>query len=189
MCFCKSQFPWKSCIVDRTSWSCTCTSVITGDQNRLCTCFGNTCCNCTHTCFRYQFDRNICIFICILKVINQLCQVLDRIDIVMRWRGDQADTRCGMTGFGNPWIYFLCRKMSTFTRFCTLCHLDLDFSCRYKITAGYTETSAGNLFDRGASVIAASCGIQSFVTFTALTCIGFSMKVIHGDRQCLMCFL
>ena len=29
----------------------------------------------------------------------------------------------------------------------------------------------------------------SFITFTALTCIGFSMEVVHGDCQCLMCFL
>ncbi len=75
------------------------------------------------------------------------------INIVMWWRGDQAYTWCGMTCFCNPRIYFLCRKMSAFTRFCTLCHLDLDFSCRYQITAGNTETSTGYLFDRGTSVI------------------------------------
>ena len=49
MCFCKSKLPWKSCIVDRASWSCSCSSVITGDQNGLCTGFCNTGCNSTDT--------------------------------------------------------------------------------------------------------------------------------------------
>ena len=79
--------------------------------------------------------------------------------------------------------------MSTFTRFCTLCHLDLNFSCRYQITAGNAETSAGYLFDSGATVIVCSCGIQTLITLSTLTGIGFSMEMVHGDGQCLMCFL
>ena len=54
MSFCQSKLPWKSCIVDGTSRSCSCSSVITGDQNCLCTSFRNTCCDCTNTCLRYK---------------------------------------------------------------------------------------------------------------------------------------
>ena len=63
MCLCKAKFPWKSCIVDRASWCGTCSSVITGDQNCLCTGFCNTGRDSTDTSLRNQFDRNICIYI------------------------------------------------------------------------------------------------------------------------------
>ena len=171
MCFCKSKLPWKSCIMDGASWRCSCTSVISGDQNSLCSGLCNTGGYSTNTSLRNQLYGNIRIFICIFQVIDQLCKILDRVDIMMRRRGDQADSRCRMTGFCDPRIYLLCRKMSTFTRLCTLCHLDLDLFCRNQVTAGNTETSACYLFDRRAAVIVCSCGIQTLITFTTLTCI------------------
>ena len=79
--------------------------------------------------------------------------------------------------------------MSAFTGFCTLRHLDLNLSCTYQISAGNTKTTGCYLFDCRTSVIIASCGIQSVITFTAFTGIGFSMEMIHGDCQCLMGFL
>ena len=157
MGFSKSKLPWKSCIVNGASGCCTSTSIISGNQDYLCTSLCNSGCNRTNASLRNQLYRNICIFICIFQVIDQLCQVLDGIDIVMRRRGDQGNTRCGVTSFRNPWINLLRRKMSTFTRFCALCHFDLDFSCRYQITAGNTETTTGYLFDCRTSVIFCSC--------------------------------
>ena len=175
--------------MDRASWRCSCTSVISGDQNSLCTGLCNTGCNRTNTRLRNQLYGNIRIFIGVFQVIDQFCQILDRIDIMMWRRRDQADSRCGMTGFCDPRIYLLCRKMSALTRLCTLCHLDLDLSCGNQITAGNAETSAGYLFDRRAAVIVCSRGIQTLITFATLTGIGFSMEMVHGDGQCLMCFL
>ena len=94
-----------------------------------------------------------------------------------------------MTCFGNPRIYFLCRKVSALTRFCALCHLDLDFSCRYKITACYPKSATGNLFDCGTAVILASGRSNTFCTLSTFTCIGFTMQMVHCDCKCLMCFL
>ena len=55
MSFCQSKFPWKSCIVDGASRSCSCSSVITRDQNGLCTSFCNAGRDCTNTCLRDKF--------------------------------------------------------------------------------------------------------------------------------------
>ena len=79
--------------------------------------------------------------------------------------------------------------MSAFPRFCTLCHLDLDLFCAYQIAAGNTETSGCHLFDGRTSVIVTSCGIQSVITLSTFTGVGFAMQMIHRDRQCLMGFL
>ena len=147
MCFRKSKLPGKSCIMDGASRSSSCTSVIAGNQNNLCASLCNTSCYSAHTSLRNQFYGNICIFVCIFQVIDQLCQLLNGIDVMMGRRGDQADTRGGMTGFCNPRVNLLCRKVSAFTWLCALCHFDLDFFCRYQIAAGNAKTSAGYLLD------------------------------------------
>ena len=189
VCFGKSQLPWKSCIVDRTSRCCTGTSVITGDQDNLCTGFRYTGCNRTYPCFRYQFDRNSCLLVGIFQVINQLCQILDGVNIVVwRW-GNQAYPWCRMSGLGNPRIDFSTRQMTTFTWFCALRHLDLYLLGTGQIFAGYTKSSGCHLFDCRASVVCSSGCRQTFITFTTLTGIGFAMEMVHGNGQCLMGFL
>ena len=60
--------------------------------------------------------------------------------------------------------------MSTFSRFCALCHFDLNFLRADKVTAGYTKSSGSNLFDRRAPL-----RIQSFQALTTFTGIGFTM--------------
>ena len=69
--------PTEDGIVDGTSWCSSGTSVITGDQHDLCSCFCNTGCNRSDTCFRYQFYGNSRIFVCILQIVDQFCQILD----------------------------------------------------------------------------------------------------------------
>ena len=63
MCFRKSKLPGKSCIVDGASWSSSCTSVITGNQDNLCASLGNTCCYSTNEWYIDDFPpavREIC---------------------------------------------------------------------------------------------------------------------------------
>ncbi|MNW67388.1 hypothetical protein D3C74_459700 [compost metagenome] len=79
---------------DRTLRRCTCTTVITADEDNIGTPFGYTCRNGTHAHFRYELNVDLSTRIGIFQVIDQLCQILDRVDIVMRrWR-DQTYTRC-----------------------------------------------------------------------------------------------
>ena len=61
------------------------TTIITGDQNNLCARLCNTSSNRADTSFGYKLYGDTCICICIFTIIDQLCQILDRIDIVM-WR-------------------------------------------------------------------------------------------------------
>ena len=108
---------------------------------------------------------------------------------MMRWRRDQGHTRCRMSRLRDPWIYFFARKMSTFARFCSLRHLDLNLFGTYEISGSYTKTSGSYLFDRGAAVYAIFADGKSFQTLSTFTTIGFSMEMVHCDRQCLVGFL
>ena len=79
--------------------------------------------------------------------------------------------------------------MSAFTGLCSLCHFDLDLIGAYQISAGYTETSAGYLFDSRASVLPIRPYRKSLQILTTFTGIGTSVNGVHCNCQCLMCFL
>ena len=72
--------------MDGTSRCCSRSSIISGNQDNLCSGFCNTGCDSTNTCFGYQFNGDSCIHIRVFQVINQLCKVLDGVDVVVRRR-------------------------------------------------------------------------------------------------------
>ena len=107
----------------------------------------------------------------------------------MRRRGNQAYTSSWMSCLCNPRVHLLSRKLSSFTRFCALGHLDLDLLGAYQITAGNTETAGSYLLDRRTTVVVRRSRYQTIQAFTTFTCIWLAMDPVHGDCQCLMCFL
>ena len=174
MGFGQTQFPRQTGIVDRTAGSCTGTAVITGDQDDTCASLGNTGSDCSDTGLRYQLYRDSGLLVGILQIIDQLCQVLNGVDIVVRRRRNQCHTGCGMSCLGNPRIHFLCRKMTALARLCALCHLDLDFLGGSQILGGNTEPSGSHLLDGRALIHSTAGSDNAFQIFTALTAVGLT---------------
>ena len=79
--------------------------------------------------------------------MNQLREILDRVDVVMRRRRDQADSRSRMASLGNPRVDFVAGQLSAFTRFGPLRHFDLELVGLYQVEAGDTKSSRSNLLD------------------------------------------
>ena len=79
--------------------------------------------------------------------------------------------------------------MSAFTRFCSLCHLDLDLLGAYQVTAGNTKSTGCYLLDGRATVLSVLADGKALFFLTTFTGIGFSVQHVHGDRHSLMCFL
>ena len=133
---------------------------------RLC----HTCGDGADTNFRYQFHADTRSTIGVLQIVNQLRQILDGIDVMMRrWR-DQADTRSRVAGLGDPRIHLGSGKLATFTGLRTLSHLDLEFAGLGQIQAGDAEPARGDLLDRAVLRITlfVSPGVTGGV-FTAFT--------------------
>ena len=43
----------------------------------------------------------------VLEIVYELSQIFDGVDVMVRWRGDKADTGSGMPGLGDPGIDLL----------------------------------------------------------------------------------
>lgn len=61
----------------------------------------------------------------LVQVMDQLRQVFDRVDVVMRRRADQGDARLGSSQLGDVTVDLSPRQLSPFTRLGPLRHLDL----------------------------------------------------------------
>ena len=127
---------------------CPCPAIVSGNQDDRCPGFSYPTGNRSDSILADQFDADAGIMIRIFQIIDQLRQILDGVNIVMRRRGDQSYTRRAVARLGNPRIDFFARQMSSFSRFGPLRHLDLDLLGTGQIFAGHPKTSAGDLFDR-----------------------------------------
>ena len=171
MGFGKAQLPRQSRVVNGGKRCSPCSSVIAGNQNDLCASFGDSCCNRPDAGLRNQLDRDTRLFICILQIIDQLRQILDGIDIVMRRRRDQADTRGGVSGLCDPRIHLSARQVAALSGLGSLRHLDLDLLRADQVPAGHAKPSACHLFDRRAAVMVRTCGEDPFITLPALSAV------------------
>ena len=120
-----------------------------GDQNNVGMGFRDTCSNGSNTDFRHQLHVHTGPRVRVLQIVDQLREVLDGVDVVVRRRGDQPDARSGVSGLGNPRIDLVSGQLPAFTRLRSLRHLDLDVVAVDEVFTGDTEAPRGNLLDGG----------------------------------------
>ena len=115
---------------------------------------GNACGDRTDADFRNQFDADRSLRIGVLEVVNELRQVLDRVDIVVRrWRYE-ADTGYRVAQETNVLRNLVARQLSPFAGLGALRHLDLELVGIDQILGGDTEAPGSNLLDRRAQAVA-----------------------------------
>src|SRR5690606_17324127 len=84
----------------------------------------------------------------VLQVVDQLRQVLDRVDVVVRWRRDEADTRRRVPGLADPRVDLGAGQLTALTRLGALRHLDLDVVGVDQILRRDPEPTRRDLLDR-----------------------------------------
>ena len=73
-----------------------------------------------------QLDVDPRLRVGVLEVVDQLREVLDRVDVVVRRRGDQADARRGVPGLRHPRVDLVAGQLTALAGLGALGHLDLD---------------------------------------------------------------
>ena len=120
--------------------------IATRDHDEVGLSLSHTSGNGSYATLGYEFHADSSCGVDILQVEDELCQVLDTVDIVMWWRRDERDTGDGVTRLGDDLIHLEARQLSTLTRLSTLCHLDLYLFSIHQVFGCDTKTSTGNLF-------------------------------------------
>src|SRR6185295_3058657 len=207
--FGKTELPRRAGVLDRRPWRRARATIMAGYGHVIGFRLGHTGCNRAHPILGNQFDADGSAGVRVLQVMNQLREIFDRIDIVMRWRRNQADSGNREAQLRDVFGNLVPRQLPAFTRLGALCHLDLDLVRAIEILCGHPEAARCDLFDLGAQGIAleqrdialdpipsqtarqrftrVDGGVPAWI-LAALAGIGFSADAVHGDGECGMRF-
>ena len=139
--------------------------------------------NRAHAHFRHQLDRDAGLLVHALEVSDQLRQVFDGIDVVMRRRRDQADAGRGMTHLGDVGIHLVAGQLAAFAGLGALGHLDLDVVGIDQIFGGDAKAARRHLLDGAAHGVAIGHRLEAVGFLAALAGVGTPADAVHGDGQ------
>ena len=136
--------------------------------------FGNARCNRADTDFRNQLHADSSCAVCVLQVVNELRQVFDRIDVVMRWRADESHAASRHARVGDDIVDLVTGQFAAFAGLGSLRDLDLNFIAVRQIPRSDAEATTGNLLDGRTTEVTVFVRRKAFVLSRRL-------------RQCLTC--
>ena len=133
--------------------------------------------------FGDELDRDLAVRIDVLEVVDELRQILDRIDVVMRRRRDQADARRRMPHARDGRVDLVAGQLAAFAGLGALRHLDLHHVGVDEIFRGHAEAARGDLLDRRAHRIAVRHRLEAVGFLAAFAGVGLAADPVHRDRQ------
>ena len=144
----QAQFPGNARVADARERRGAGAAAIAADEDAVGVSFGDARGDGSHARGGDQLDRDFGVRVGVLQIEDQLRQVLDRIDVMVRRRRDQADARRAVTRLGDEVIDLVAGKLPPLARLGPLGHLDLDLDGVGQVVGGHAEAAAGNLLDR-----------------------------------------
>src|SRR5580700_2573009 len=133
--------------------------------------------------FGDEFYGDVAIGIDVLQVEDQLRQILDRIDVVMRRRRNEAHARRRTAHFCDGLVDLIPGQLAAFAGFCALGDLDLHHVRVDQILGGDAEAARGHLLDRGPHRIAVRQRLEAVGFLAAFAGIRLAADAVHGDGQ------
>ena len=180
----KAEFPRAARVFDGRERRCARAAIVTGDQHHVRVRFRNACCDGAHADFAHQLHADARVAIGVLQVMDQLRQIFDGVNVVMRRRRNQTDARRRAASLGDVRENFLTRQLAAFAGLRALRHLDLKLLRVDEIIARHTKASARDLFDRGILRVAVRFQNIARRVFAAFAGVAASAEAVHrhGER-------
>ncbi len=188
MGFGQTDLPRHAGVLDRGLRRGACAAVVAGDQDGVGLGLGHPGRNGADAGCRHQFDRDLGVGIDRLQVVDQLSQILDRIDVVVRRRADQGRAGHGVAHPADELGDLETRQLAALAGLGALGHLDLDLAALVQVFGGDAEAARGHLFDRRVGVVAIWTRDVARRILAALAGDGARPHPVHGDVQGLMRF-
>src|ERR1700726_3265710 len=133
--------------------------------------------------FGDELYGDVAVGIDVLQVEDQLRQILDRIDIVMRRRRNQAHARRRMAHLGDGLVDLIAGQLAAFAGLGALGDLDLHHVGIDQVLGGDAEAPRGYLLDRRAHGIAVRQRLEAVGFLAAFAGIRLAADPVHGDGE------
>ena len=190
--FCQPEFPGKAYVVDSGVRACSGAAVVSGNDDAVRSGFGHAYRNDTDAAFRDELHRDPCRRIQGTQIVDELCQVFDRIDVMMRRRRNKRNSGHSPAHTRYLCRDFVCRELTALAGLCPLCRFDLYLFRMDKIFCGDAETPRRDLPDAGTAIVQALFPLQGNDTrriFSAFAAVGTSPAGIAGFSDGTVSFL
>ena len=133
--------------------------------------------------FGDELHRHVAGRIDVLQVEDELRQILDRIDVVVRRRRDQADARRRVAHLGDGLVDLVAGQLAAFAGLGALRHLDLHHVGVDEILGGDAEAARGDLLDRRAHRVAVRQRLEAVGFLAAFAGVRLAADPVHGDGE------
>ncbi len=186
--FGEAEFPGKAGVLDGAERRCAGAAVVAGDEDDVGVRLGDAGGDGAYADFRDELDGDARFGIDVLEVVDQLGEIFDGVDVVVRRRRDESDAGDGVPRSGDDFVDLVAGKLAAFAGLCALRHLDLQFVGVDEVVGGDAEAAAGDLFDSAAAGVAVGVGREAGFVFAALAGVGHAAEAVHGDGECFVSF-
>ncbi len=137
----------------------------------------------------YQLHRDRGPRVDLLEVEDELAQVFDRVDVVVRGRGDQRHPGLGVPEARDLVGDLVAGELSALTGLGALGHLDLELVGPRAVLGGHAEAARSDLLDAAVAVVVGVLRAVTLGVLAALAGVGLAPDHVHRDRQRLVGFL
>ena len=134
----------------------------------------------------HELDRDLGVRVGVLQVEDELGEVLDAVDVVMRRRRNQPDARRAVAGLGDEAVDLVAGELPPFARLGSLRHLDLDLDRVGQVVRRDAEPAAGHLLDGARAAVAVGVAAEPGRVLAPLAGVAPAADPVHGDRQGLV---
>src|SRR5690606_15731702 len=116
-----------------------------------------------------------------LEVVDELRQVLDRVDVVVGWRRDERDAGRGAADGSDALADLVPRQLATLAGLGSLRHLDLQLDRVLQVVDVHAEAAGRDLLDRAVAVVAVGQRREASFLFAAFAGVRTTTEVVHRD--------
>ena len=145
----EAEFPGQSGVHDRGLRARPRATVVARDQHHVALALRHARRDRPHAHLGHELHADPRMVVGVLEVVDQLGQILDRVDVVVRWWRDQAHARRRVADPRDLPVHLVARKLTPLAGLRSLGHLDLQLLGVDEIQARHTEAAAGHLLDLG----------------------------------------
>ncbi len=152
--FGQADFPGRTGVLERGQRAGARAAFVAGNGHMVGARLGDAGGHGAHADFGDELDRDQALRVDVLEVKDQLRQIFDRIDVVVRRRRDQADALGRVTHLGDDVVDLVTGQLAAFAGLCALRHLDLHHVGIDQVFRGHAEAARGHLLDGRAHGVA-----------------------------------
>ena len=133
-----------------------------------------------------ELDRDVRRRVGAAQVVDELLEVLDRVDVVVRRRRDEAHAGGRVAHAADVLVDLVAGQLAALAGLGALGHLDLQLVGVDEVVDRHAEAAAGDLLDRRAARVAVVVGREADGVLAALAGVRLAAEAVHRDRQRLV---